>query len=503
MHAHRGDTRPRRRRAAGPAALAAVVLISLLPVGPAQALEAAPAVIDTIGSSGTGDGQFSAPFGVDLAADGTWWVADYGNDRLQHFSQAGTFLGKIGASGSGPGQFDGPNGIDVFIDPVSHTERIAVADHLNDRVQIVTTSGAHVRTISTVTGATPTGLNTPADVLVADDGRLYVAERLGNRVLALELDGDLVVEMGGTGPLGGFFNPTAVALSPDGARLYVAETGGQRVRVVDADTGSYVSKLGDTGPVDERVSGPYGLIVDPIGFVYVANSSSSTVMKFAPVGGFIWSYPSTSAHHGAINDLGWIAVADADAIKVRDLCPDDFPDVGDAHAFFFEVCWMAASEVTTGYDDGTFRPLAPVTRQAMAAFVYRLLGEPPFTPPVTPSFSDVPTSHPFYAEIEWMADLGISEGYPDGTFRPGDTVTRQAMSAFMYRAAEEPPFTAPGSPTFDDVGTGHPFYDEVEWMADAGISTGYPDGTYRPGGPVTRQAMSAFMARLRLLISVG
>ncbi len=49
---------------------------------------------------------------------------------------------------------------------------------------------------------------------------------------------------------------------------------------------------------------------------------------------------------------------------------------------------------------------------------------------------------------------------------------------------------------FSDVAPGHPFYDEITWMESTGISTGYPDGTYRPGDPVTRQAMSAFMARL-------
>jgi hypothetical protein len=48
-------------------------------------------------------------------------------------------------------------------------------------------------------------------------------------------------------------------------------------------------------------------------------------------------------------------------------------------------------------------------------------------------FSDVPESHPFFDDIEWMADSGISEGYDDGTFKPSAPVTRQAMSAFMHR----------------------------------------------------------------------
>lgn len=52
------------------------------------------------------------------------------------------------------------------------------------------------------------------------------------------------------------------------------------------------------------------------------------------------------------------------------------------------------------------------------------------------SFSDVPDTHPFFHEIEWMADAGISEGYADGTFKPNAPVTRQAMSAFMARLAQ-------------------------------------------------------------------
>lgn len=49
---------------------------------------------------------------------------------------------------------------------------------------------------------------------------------------------------------------------------------------------------------------------------------------------------------------------------------------------------------------------------------------------------------------------------------------------------------------FTDVGPGHPFEDEIGWMAEYQISEGYQDGSYRPGAPVTRQAMSAFMERL-------
>lgn len=50
--------------------------------------------------------------------------------------------------------------------------------------------------------------------------------------------------------------------------------------------------------------------------------------------------------------------------------------------------------------------------------------------------------------------------------------------------------------TFADVPPSHPFFDEIEWMNANGIAGGYNDGSYRPGAPVSRAAMAAFMARL-------
>jgi hypothetical protein len=176
--------------------------------------------------------------------------------------------------------------------------------------------------------------------------------------------------------------------------------------------------------------------------------------------------------------------------------PLPFTDVSTGHPFFSEIMWMDANGISNGFDDGTYQPSASVSRQAMSAFMYRLASEPVFTPG-NPTFTDVSETHPFFEEIEWMADEGISEGYlPGPTYRPSSPVTRQAMSAFMYRLAGEPPFD-PGSPTFTDVSDAHPFFKEIEWMAALDITTGFQPGpTYRPATNVSRQAMSAFMQRL-------
>ena len=178
-----------------------------------------------------------------------------------------------------------------------------------------------------------------------------------------------------------------------------------------------------------------------------------------------------------------------------------FRDVSAGNPFNADITWMADQGISTGYSDGTYRPVAIVTRQAMSAFMYRLAGEPPFAAPGTPSFTDVTAANAFYAEIEWMADRVISTGYDDGTYRPSAQVTRGAMSAFMYRLAGEPDFIPPANPSFTDVAPDFAFFAEIEWMDAEEITTGYADGTYRAGAGVSRQAMSAFMNRLAPLLA--
>ena len=182
--------------------------------------------------------------------------------------------------------------------------------------------------------------------------------------------------------------------------------------------------------------------------------------------------------------------------------PPPFTDIS-GDPFETEILFIAANGITTGFPDRTYRPLAPVARDAMAAFIYRLAGRPYFVEPATSPFSDITPETQFYKEITWLASTGITTGYPDGTYRPFASVARDAMAAFMNRfsgsycsiaAAEN--FPAPTTAPFTDVPPGLQFAKDIAWMKAAGISTGYPDGTYRPFLPVERDAMAAFMQRL-------
>jgi hypothetical protein len=70
----------------------------------------------------------------------------------------------------------------------------------------------------------------------------------------------------------------------------------------------------------------------------------------------------------------------------------------------------------------------------MARYLYVMAGSPQGTFP-NPRFSDVATNHPFYREITWLVSTGVATGYNNGTFKPGATVSRQAMGAFLNRFA--------------------------------------------------------------------
>ena len=177
-----------------------------------------------------------------------------------------------------------------------------------------------------------------------------------------------------------------------------------------------------------------------------------------------------------------------------------FADVSVDHTFAEDIEWMYDFGLSTGTVlDGSrfYYPNDAVSRQAMAAFLYRASGTTWMPDAGTQTFADVTATHPFYAAIEWMAAEGLASGYaaPSGlpTFGSGLPVSRQAMAAFLWRLEGEPAPAIGRGPA--DVPAGSMFDAPIRWMMGEGISTGYSDGTYHPVDTVTRQATAAFLAR--------
>lgn len=172
-----------------------------------------------------------------------------------------------------------------------------------------------------------------------------------------------------------------------------------------------------------------------------------------------------------------------------------FTDITTSTPFYADMVWLANLKISTGFPDGTFRPSLPVNRDAMAAFLYRLAGSPAFTPPATSPFTDVTPATQFYKEITWLASRGITTGFADGSFQPWAPVNRDAMAAYLYRFAGKPTFTPPAVSPFSDISPQTMYYKEITWLASKGITTGYEDGTFRPWNAVNRDAMAAFLHR--------
>jgi hypothetical protein len=106
-------------------------------------------------------------------------------------------------------------------------------------------------------------------------------------------------------------------------------------------------------------------------------------------------------------------------------------------------------------------------------------------------FPDVPTGHTHFMNIWHIAAAGVTTGFVDGTFRPADPVIRGQMASFLDRALDLPA----GQATFSDVPADHTHAAGIGAVAAAEITLGFPDGTFRPGLPVTRGQMASFLDR--------
>ena len=103
--------------------------------------------------------------------------------------------------------------------------------------------------------------------------------------------------------------------------------------------------------------------------------------------------------------------------------------------------------------------------------------------------------NPYYEAILWATENGITTGYNDGTFRPNDSVTRAQFVTFLWRY-EGKPATSGSIAGFTDASSiAEPYQQAVAWAVEKGITTGYNDGSFRPNATCTRWAVVLFMYR--------
>jgi len=116
-----------------------------------------------------------------------------------------------------------------------------------------------------------------------------------------------------------------------------------------------------------------------------------------------------------------------------------FPDVSAGFWAYRHIEYVLARGIASGYDDGLYHPERTLDRGQMAAFIARAMaggesGLASYTPPLTPSFPDVPTDVWNYKHVEYIKEHSVAAGYEDGLYHPEMGCTRDQMAVYLVRA---------------------------------------------------------------------
>ncbi len=110
-----------------------------------------------------------------------------------------------------------------------------------------------------------------------------------------------------------------------------------------------------------------------------------------------------------------------------------FLDVDKTDDYYDDVAGVYAKGLMFGMSDSSFGPAISTERAMIVTILYRLEGEPAVTG--TAPFSDIAADQYYTNAVIWAAQTGVAAGYPDGSFQPTKTITREEMAAFFYRYA--------------------------------------------------------------------
>ena len=150
-----------------------------------------------------------------------------------------------------------------------------------------------------------------------------------------------------------------------------------------------------------------------------------------------------------------------------------------------------------GYPDGTVRPEQNITRAEVATVFFRLLTDQIRTLNWTQQnkYPDVRRGDWYNNAISVMDRMGIIKGYPDGTFKPNGAITRAELATIAARFAIVMGMTPTNSLSFNDI-AGHWAESDINYAAAIGWVTGYPDGTFKPDQPITRAEYITLVNRM-------
>lgn len=258
----------------------------------------------TFGEPGSGPGQFQEPRDIAVARDGTLYVVDTKNHRIQHLRADGTFLHAWGRQGNGPGEFQDPHGIALGPDG-----SVYVADTWNHRIQKFDATGRFLLEF-----APQSGFWGPRDLVVAEDGTVYVSDTGNKRIVVFTSEGQELRTWGkeGSGP-GEFIEPVGIAIDTKG-RIVVADTGNRRLQFFDPQ-GRFLEQWQVFG-WEEFYTEPY-IAIDG-DQIYVTDSFNHRFARYSGSGKLTGTWGKPGTERGAFNRPIGIAVGPNGEVYVSD-----------------------------------------------------------------------------------------------------------------------------------------------------------------------------------------
>ena len=326
------------------------------------------------GQEGAAPGQFNHPRDVAVGQDGTVYVADSLNHRIQAFDSDGNFLRQwgsfeVGENGQAAGgHFNQPWGISVGPDG-----NVYVADTWNHRIQVFTSDGQFIRAWGQIgqldTAVSPTDFWGPRAVAVGADGLVYVADTGNKRIRVFTADGELVRSIGSSGSAAGQLNePVGLAIHSDG-RVFVADTWNRRIQVFNP-FGQYLTSWVVSAWYGDQGNRPYIALDEARGQLYVTDPDAGRVLVYDLNGTLLGSFGQVGALDTPLNATqfnviggigigpdGSVFISDAGAARLlrfdpwNEIAVQPLPEVGQP---------VLTEQVT---EEPTEEVIAPVTEE--------------------------------------------------------------------------------------------------------------------------------------------
>ncbi len=176
-----------------------------------------------------------------------------------------------------------------------------------------------------------------------------------------------------------------------------------------------------------------------------------------------------------------------------------FTDVEKSHWAYDDILAVTSRGLLRGDSALAFRPSDALTRAELVKALYELAGSPVVIQSI-PGFEDVQDGGDYMNALTWAVGNKLVNGYSDNTFRPNEVVSRQQLAAFLYRWEQHRGGGFQGAWMFlldysDRDSISQYAYEGVAWCVTNNILSGRSDGTLAPRASVSRAAASAMLQR--------